>query len=156
MRTLKDYEYLQLLPGKNGQAHRYRLTVDYSDPTINEYILDLINNSDKQLTIYMSDPTILSPIDLKAVPSNKRVWIFTSFDFTKKGKKWFNEIGKQVNINLRSSKGSKIVGILAVQDETQAMVLPEDIGFVTSDSNFVSYLLNLLNMLKGTSLRVKN
>jgi hypothetical protein len=123
---------------------------------INEYILDLIKNSSKQLTIYISDPTILSPVDLKAVPSNKRIWIFTSFDFTKKGKKWFSEIGNQVNINIRSSKGSKITGILAVQDEVQALVLPEDLGFITADTKFVSYLVNLLNMLKGTSIRLKN
>ena len=123
---------------------------------INEYILDLIENSSQQLTIYMSDPTIIPSADLKAVPSNKRIWIFTSFDFTKKGKKWFGEIGNQVNINIRSSQGSKITGILAVQDEAQALVLPEDIGFITSDDKFVSYLLNLLNMLKGTSIRLKN
>ncbi|MHA1942513.1 MAG: hypothetical protein ACW97P_12475, partial [Candidatus Hodarchaeales archaeon] len=133
-----------------------RLVKLTTNNAINEYILDLIRNSSKQLTIFMSDPTILSPVDLKAVPSNVRIWIFTPFDFTKKGKKWFSEIGNQVNINLRSSKAKKISGILAIQDEAQALVLPEDIGFTTSDAKFVSYLLNLLNMLKGTSLRLKN
>jgi len=33
------------------------------------------------------------------------------------------------------------------------MVLPEEVGFSTTDSNFVKYLLNLLNLMKGTSLR---
>ncbi|MHA1236794.1 MAG: hypothetical protein ACTSQ9_03925, partial [Candidatus Hodarchaeales archaeon] len=55
--------------------------------------------------------------------------------------------------NLRISKGSKINGVLAVRDEDLAMVLPEEVGFSTADSNFVKYLLNLLNLMKGTSLR---
>ena len=38
-RTLKDYEYVQLLPTKNGMPHQYRLTVDYRDSSIDNYIL---------------------------------------------------------------------------------------------------------------------
>ncbi len=125
-----------------------------SNHAINEYIIDFISKASKQVTLYMSDPTILSSSDLKNIPSGKRIWIFTSFDFSKKGKKWFTEIGNQVNINLRKSKGAKnITGILAVKDEDQAIVLPDDIGFTTSDKKFVSYLLSILNMLKGSSLR---
>ncbi len=126
-----------------------------SNNAINEYLIEYIKNASKQVTLYMADPTILSTTDLKSVPSEKRIWIFTSYDFSKKGKKWFNEIGKQVNINLRKSKGTgRISGILAVRDEDQAIVLPEDVGFTTFDSKFVNYLLNLLNLLKGSSLRL--
>ena len=74
-------------------------------------------------------------------------------DFSKKGKKWFAEVGNQVNLNLRITKGSKINGILAVRDEDLAMVVPNDVGFSTTDTNFVKYLFNLLNVMKGTSQR---
>ena len=39
IRILKDYEYIQLLTVKNGQAHKYRLSPDYSDPDIDKFIL---------------------------------------------------------------------------------------------------------------------
>ena len=39
MKTLKDYEYIQLLPVKNGQPHKYRILFDYSEECIKEYIL---------------------------------------------------------------------------------------------------------------------
>ncbi len=121
---------------------------------INEYLIKFISSASKQVTLYMSDPTILSTSDLKSVPSGKRIWIFTSYDFSKKGKKWFNEIGNQVNINLRKSKGAgNIKGVLAVKDSDQAVVLPDDVGFMTFDEKFISYLLNMLNLLKGPSLR---
>lgn len=38
MRILKDYEYIHLVPGRNGQPHKYRLSLEYSDANINDYI----------------------------------------------------------------------------------------------------------------------
>jgi hypothetical protein len=120
---------------------------------ISDYIIEMARSSSKQISLYMSDPTILTPEELKTITKEKRIWFYTNMDFSKKGKKWFAEIGSQVNINLRITKGSKINGVLAVRDEDLAMVLPDDIGFSTIDHNFVKYLLNLLNVMKGTSQR---
>jgi hypothetical protein len=124
-----------------------------SNRAISDYILEMAKSSSKQVTLYMSDPTILAPEELKMIPAEKRIWLYTNTDFSKKGKKWFVEVGNQVNINLRISKGSKVNGILAVRDDDLAVVLPDELGFSTIDTNFVKYLLNLINTMKGTSLR---
>jgi hypothetical protein len=120
---------------------------------ISDYIIEMARSSSKQISLYMSDPTILTPEELKTITKEKRIWLYTKMDFSKKGKKWFAEVGNQVNLNLRITKGSKINGILAVRDEDLAMVLPNDVGFSTTDNNFVKYLLNLLNVMKGSSRR---
>ncbi len=147
-------ETLETELSENEPISYLRLLKLSTNHAINEYFMKLIEKASKQVTLYMSDPTILSSADLKSIPSEKRIWIFTNFNFSKKGKKWFTEIGKQVNINLRKSKGaSNITGILAVKDEDQAVVLPDEVGFTTLDEKFVAYLLNILNMLKGSSLR---
>ncbi|MFX0172016.1 MAG: hypothetical protein ACFE9L_08855, partial [Candidatus Hodarchaeota archaeon] len=127
-----------------------------TDEAKNEIIRDMIKTASKQVTIFASNPTFLSVPDLKAIPSEKRIWIYTSFDFTKKGKKWISEIGDQVNINLRESKTQKISGLLVVQDQTSALVLPNTLGFTTSDSKLVNYLSDLLSLLKGTPLKTKS
>jgi sugar-specific transcriptional regulator TrmB len=122
----------------------------------NDYINEIIRNASKQVTIFTSNPTFLSPEDLKSIPSGKRLWIYTSYDFTKKGKKWLSEVGDQVNINLRKAKTEKITGLILVQDEESALVLPEALGFTTTDTKFISYLSELLNLLKGSSLRKRS
>ncbi|MFX0052677.1 MAG: hypothetical protein ACFE8U_15470, partial [Candidatus Hermodarchaeota archaeon] len=127
-----------------------------TDEGKNEIIRDMIKTASKQVTIFASNPTFLSVPDLKAIPSEKRIWIFTSFDFTKKGKKWISEVGDQVNINLRQSKTKNISGLLVVQDQTSALVLPNTLGFTTSDSKLVNYLSGLLSLLKGTPLKMKS
>ncbi|MFX0186080.1 MAG: hypothetical protein ACFE95_23600, partial [Candidatus Hodarchaeota archaeon] len=127
-----------------------------TDEAKNEYIRGMIKAASKQVTIFTSNPTFLSVSDLKAIPSDKRIWIFTSFDFTKKGKKWVSEIGEQVNINLRKAKSEKLSGLLVVQDQTSALVLPDTLGFTTSDSKIVMYFSGLLSLLKGTPLRIKS
>jgi hypothetical protein len=137
---VKLYSHLKLLKLPTNRA-------------ISDYIIEMAHSSSKQISLYMSDPTILTPEELKTITKEKRIWLYTNMDFSKKGKKWFAEIGSQVNINLRITKGSKINGVLAVRDEDLAMVLPDDIGFSTTDSNFVKYLFNLLNVMKGTSQR---
>ena len=124
-----------------------------SNRAICDYLMEMMKSSSKQVTLYMSDPTILSPEELKMIPKEKRIWLYTSLNFSKKGKKWYTEVGNQVNLNLRISKGSKVTGVLAVRDKDLALVLPGEVGFSTTDSTFVKYLLNLLNLMKGTSLR---
>lgn len=119
----------------------------------NEYIKDIISNASKQVTIFTSNPTFLSPEDLKVIPSEKRIWIYSSYDFTKKGKKWLSEVGDQVNINLRKAKTKKISGLIVVQDDESALVLPDTLGYATTDPKFISHLSELLNLLKGASLR---
>jgi DNA repair exonuclease SbcCD ATPase subunit len=133
-----------------------RLVKLATDEAKNEYIRDMIKAASKQVTIFTSNPTFLSVSDLKAIPSDKRIWIFTSFDFTKKGKRWVSEIGEQVNINLRKAKSKKLSGLLVVQDQTAALVLPDTLGFTTSDSKIVEYFSGLLSLLKGTPLQTKS
>ncbi|MFX0086243.1 MAG: hypothetical protein ACFFAU_11225 [Candidatus Hodarchaeota archaeon] len=122
----------------------------------NDYINEIMKTASKQVTIFTSNPTFLSPDDLKSIPSEKRIWIYTSYDFTKKGKKWFSEVVDQININLRKANTEKISGIILVQDEESALVLPENLGFTTNDPKFISYLSELLNLLKGSSLRKRS
>lgn len=119
----------------------------------NDYIKDMIKNAAKQVTIFTSNPTFLSPEDLKSIPSEKRIWIYTSYDFTKKGKKWLSEVGGQVNVNLRKANTKKISGVILVQDNNSALILPDDLGYISLDSKFISYLSEFLNLLKGPSLR---
>lgn len=119
----------------------------------NEYIKDMIKSASKQVTIFASNPTFLSPEDLKSIPSEKRIWIYTSYDFTKKGKKWLSEVGGQVNVNLRKANTKKISGVILVQDNNSALILPDALGYISLDSKFISYLSELLNLLKGPSLR---
>ena len=38
-KVLKDYEYIQVLPNRNGQAHQYRLSPDYKDIDVHNLIL---------------------------------------------------------------------------------------------------------------------
>ncbi len=119
----------------------------------NEYINDMIKGASKQVTIFASNPTFLSPEDLKSIPSEKRIWIYSSYDFTKKGKKWLSEVGGQVNVNLRKANTKKISGVILVQDNNSALILPDALGYISLDSKFISYLSELLNLLKGPSLR---
>ena len=120
-----------------------------SDENKNSFIIDMINKASKQVTIFTSNPTLLSVSDLKTVPSKKRIWIFTNFDFSKKGKKWFSEVNEHVNINLRKAKVAKLTGFLAIRDEDYALVLPDNLGFTTFDSRFITYLSSLLGIIKG-------
>ncbi|MHA2304384.1 MAG: helix-turn-helix domain-containing protein [Candidatus Hodarchaeales archaeon] len=122
----------------------------------NEYIKEIVNLAKKQVIIFTSNPTFLSPADLQSIPSEKRIWIYSSYDFTKKGKKWLSEVGDQVNINLRKAKTRKISGIIVVQDDESALVLPDTLGYTTTDPKFISHLSEFLNLLKGASLRKKS
>jgi hypothetical protein len=133
----------------NRPLNTVRLVKLETDEIKNEFIFNMVNSASKQVTLFTENPTFLSLDDLKTIPSEKRIWIFTSYDFTKKGKKWLTEVGKQVNINIRKAKSIKITGLLVIQDESSALVLPDTIGFTTSDLTFVRYLSGLLNLLKG-------
>ena len=121
----------------------------------NEYIKEITSLAKKQVTIFSSNPTFLSPEDLKAIPSEKRIWIYSNYDFTKKGKKWLSDVENQVkvNINLRKAKTKKISGLIVIQDGESALVLPDTLGYTTTDPKFISHLSELLNLLKGASLR---
>ncbi len=121
----------------------------------NEYIKEITNLAKKQVIIFSSNPTFLSPEDLKAIPSEKRIWIYSNYDFTKKGKKWLSEVENQVkvNINLRKAKTKNISGLIVIQDGESALVLPDTLGYTTTDPKFISHLSELLNLLKGASLR---
>jgi hypothetical protein len=134
----------------NKPLNTVRLVKLETDEAKNEFIFNMVSSASKQVTFFTPNPTFLSLDDLKTVPSEKRIWIFTSYDFTKKGKKWLTEVGKQVNINIRKSKSKKLSGLLVIQDESSALVLPDTIGFTTSDSKFVNYLSGLVNLLKGS------
>ncbi len=127
-----------------------------NDEAKNEIIKDMIDTASKQVTIVTSNPTFLSVADLKTIPSEKRIFIITNFDFTKKGKKWIAEVGKQVNINFHKLKAKKLIGLLVIQDEESALVAPDTLGFTSKDEKFVLYLSSLINLLKGTSLRIKS
>lgn len=124
-----------------------------SDESKSTYILDILKSAEKNVTIFSSNPTFLPVADLKSIPSQKRIWIFTSFDFTKKGKKWFTDLSEQVNINLREAKAKKINGIFVIQDEKLALVLPENLGLLIADPKFVTNLSALLGTLKGSTIR---
>ncbi|MFX1282004.1 MAG: hypothetical protein ACFFB5_00050 [Promethearchaeota archaeon] len=125
-----------------------------TDEAKNEFIQDIITTSSKQVTIVTSNPTFLSVADLKAIPSEKRIFIITNFDFTKKGKKWASEVEKQININFYKSKAMKLSGLLAVKDESAVLVLPDTLGFTSTDDKLISYLSGIISLLKGSSLRL--
>ncbi|MFW9855582.1 MAG: hypothetical protein ACFFFG_11000 [Candidatus Thorarchaeota archaeon] len=119
-----------------------------------DYLSHLIESTAKQLTIFVSDPPrFLSLPVLKKVPPEKRIWIYTNYDFSKKGKKWLNELGKQVNVNLRKAKTNrKITGLIGVVDSNFVLILPDTVGIVSSDSNLVENVENLLTLLKGAPI----
>lgn len=125
-----------------------------TDEIKNQFIIDMINSASKQVTIVTSNPTFLDVADLKAIPSEKRIFIVTDFDFTKKGKKWVSDIGKPVNINFHKSKAKNLVGLLVVRDDNSALVLPDTLGFTSTDEKLVSYLSGMISWLKGASLRL--
>ncbi|UCG02637.1 MAG: hypothetical protein JSW11_01330 [Candidatus Heimdallarchaeota archaeon] len=126
-----------------------------SDEAKNEFIIEMIHSASKQIFIVTSNPTFLSVADLKAIPSEKRIFIITDFDFTKKGKKWVTEVGKQVNINFYKLKTSKLSGILVIKDENSVLVLPNSLGFTSTDEKLVSNLSSITSLLKGASLRLR-
>ncbi|MFX0151889.1 MAG: hypothetical protein ACFFAJ_13960, partial [Candidatus Hodarchaeota archaeon] len=127
-----------------------------SDEAKNEFIIDMINSASKQVSIISSNPTFLSVADLKAIPSEKRIFIITDFDFSKKGKKWVAEVVKQVNINFYKLKANNLSGSLVVGDENSVLVLPNSLGFISTDEKLVSNLSRITSLLKGASLRLKD
>lgn len=131
-----------------------RLVKLATDEIKNEFIKDMISTASKQVTIVTSNPTFLNVADLKNIPSEKRIFIITNFDFSKKGKKWAAEVGKPVNINFHKLKAKKLSGLLVVQDESSALVLPNTLGFTSTDEKLVSYLSSMTSFLKGSSLRL--
>ncbi len=126
-----------------------------SDEAKNEFIIDMIKSASKQVSIMTSNPTFLSVADLKAIPSEKRIFIITDFDFSKKGKKWVTEVVKQVNINFYKLKAKNLSGSLVVGDENSVLVLPNSLGFISTDEKLVSNLSRITSLLKGTSLPLK-
>jgi hypothetical protein len=126
-----------------------------SDEAKNEFIIDMIKSASKQVSIMTSNPTFLSVVDLKAIPSEKRIFIITDFDFSKKGKKWATEVGKPVNINFYKLKAKNLSGIVVVRDENSVLVLPNSLGFTSTDEKLVSNLSRITSLLKGTSLQLK-
>jgi hypothetical protein len=126
-----------------------------SDEAKNEFIIDMIKSASKQVSIMTSNPTFLSVADLKAIPSEKRIFIITDFDFSKKGKKWVTEVVKQVNINFYKLKAKNLSGSLVVRDENSVLVLPNSLGFISTDEKLVSNLSRITSLLKGTSLPLK-
>lgn len=123
-----------------------------TDEAKNEFIKDTIRDATKQVIIVTANPTFLDIADLKAIPSEKRIYVITNFDFSKKGKKWASEVGKPVNINFHKSKTTKLSGLFVIQDEKAALVLPNTHGFITSDDELVKQLSNLTNLLKGSRI----
>ncbi|MFW9903459.1 MAG: helix-turn-helix domain-containing protein [Candidatus Thorarchaeota archaeon] len=126
-----------------------------SDEAKNEFIIDMIKSASKQVFIVTSNPTFLSVADLKAIPSDKRIFIITDYDFTKKGKKWIGEVGNQININFYNLKTKNISGILVMRDETSVLILPNSLGFISTDEKLVTNLSRITNLLKGASLKVR-
>ncbi len=125
-----------------------------TDEAKNEFVQDMIKTASRQVTIVTSNPTFLSVADLKTIPSEKRIFVITNFDFSKKGKKWATEVGKPVNINFYKLKATKLSGLLAIKDESAVLVLPDTLGFASTDEKFVSYLSGIMSMLKGSSLQL--
>ncbi len=150
-------ETLQALATETSRVkpiNNIRLIKLSSDSAKNEFINDMINTASKQVTIVTPNPTLLNVADLKAIPSEKRIYIITDFDFSKKGKKWVTEIEKPVNINFHKSKVKKLSGILVIQDEESVLVLPDTIGLTSTDEQLTSYFSGLAGFLKGPSLRL--
>ncbi len=150
-------ETLQTLATETSRVkpiNNIRLIKLSSDSAKNEFINAMINAASKQVTIVTPNPTLLNVADLKAIPTEKRIYIITDFDFSKKGKKWVTEIGKPVNINFHRSKIKKLSGLLAIQDEESVLILPDTIGLTSTDEKLTSYLSGLASFLKGASLRL--
>ena len=114
----------------------------------------MIKSASKQVFIVTSNPTILSVADLKTIPSDKRIFVITDFDFTKKGKKWISEVGNQVNVNFYKLKTKNLSGLLVIKDESSVLVLPNSLGFTSTDEKFILNLSRITTLLKGTSLRL--
>ncbi|MCK5641510.1 MAG: hypothetical protein KAJ19_11960, partial [Gammaproteobacteria bacterium] len=131
-----------------------RLVKLSTDSVKNEFIDDMINTASKHVTIVTSNPTFLNVAILKSIPSEKRIYIITDFDFSKKGKKWATEIGKPVNINFHKSKAKKLPGLLVIKDEESALVLPDTLGLISTDDKLTAYLSGLASLLKGPTLRL--
>ena len=125
-----------------------------SDEAKNEFIIEMIKSASKQVFIVTSNPTILSVADLKTIPSDKRIFVITDFDFTKKGKKWISEVGNQVNVNFYKLKTKNLSGLLVIKDESSVLVLPNSLGFTSTDEKFILNLSRITTLLKGTSLRL--
>ncbi|MHA2226353.1 MAG: apolipoprotein A-IV repeat region-like domain-containing protein [Candidatus Hodarchaeales archaeon] len=120
-----------------------------------QLIKDMIDSASQQVTLFISNPTILSSSDLRAIPPGKRVYIITNFDFSKKGKKWASEIGKSINLSFHKAKTTKLSGILAVQDDKSSLILPEILGFTTTDAKITSYFASILSLLKGKRFQLQ-
>ena len=156
----KNNQYIETLQALATEISRVkpidntRLIKLASDSAKNEFINDMITAASKQVTIVTSNPTFLDVADLKAIPSEKRIYIITDFDFSKKGKKWVTEIGKPVNINFHRSKTKKLSGMMVIQDEESVLVLPDTIGLISTDEQLTSYLSAIIGFLKGSSLRL--
>ncbi|UCE13284.1 MAG: hypothetical protein JSV04_13995 [Candidatus Heimdallarchaeota archaeon] len=125
-----------------------------TDEAKNEFVKDTIRSATKQVSILTANPTFLDVADLKAIPSEKRIYVITNFDFSKKGKKWASEVGKPVNINFHKSKTTKLSGLIVIQDEKVALVLPDTLGFITSDDDLALQLSDLTNFLKGSRIKL--
>ena len=126
-----------------------------SDEAKNKFIIEMINSATKQVLIVTSNPTFLSVADLKAIPSEKRIFVITDFDFTKKGKKWISEVGSQININFYKLKTKNMSGLIVIRDESSVLVLPNSLGFTSIDEKLVTNLSKITTLLKGTTLKVR-
>jgi DNA repair exonuclease SbcCD ATPase subunit len=125
-----------------------------SNEAKNKFIIDMINSASKQVSIMTSNPTFLSLADLKAIPSEKRIFIITNYDFSKKGRKWATEVDKPVNINFYKLKAKNLSGIIAIRDGNSVLVLPNSLGFTSTNEKLVSNLSRIISLLKGASLRL--
>lgn len=135
-----------------GSIRLVKLTTDEAK---NEFIMNMISAASKQVTIMTSNPTFLSVADLKTIPSEKRIFIITNFDFSKKGKKWVAEVGKPVNINFYKLKANNITGNLVIGDNKSVLVLPNSLGITSTDEKLVSYFSGTAGLLKGASLQLE-
>ncbi|MHA1974167.1 MAG: hypothetical protein ACTSW1_14305 [Candidatus Hodarchaeales archaeon] len=150
---------LKVLESETTQAEPIK-TVRFlkltSDESKNKFVFDIINNSRKQVTIFSSNPTFLSSSELKSVPSGKRVYLITNFDFTKRGKKWVSELKGKVNVVFYSTSLKKLKGLFIVADNEIALLVPNELGIVTSDQKLVQFLSQTLQSTRGRRLSLKS
>ncbi|MHA1213666.1 MAG: hypothetical protein ACTSPG_00035 [Candidatus Hodarchaeales archaeon] len=150
---------LQVLESELTQAEPIK-TVRFlklaSDETKSRFVFDIIKDSKKQVTIFSSNPTFLNSSELKSVPSGKRVYLITNFDFTKKGKKWLSELKGKVNVIFYSTSLKNLKGLFLVADNDIALLVPNELGIVASDQKLVQFLSQTLQSTRGRRLSLKS
>jgi len=120
-----------------------------------KYITELIKGVKKQVTIFTSNPTLYPTGILTTIPSEKRIYFITNYDFTKKGKKWANEVEEKLNIVFHSTTAEKLTGTFIIADDNLAIVIPDDIGIIISDPKLVPFFSQTLNSIKGRRMSLK-